>query len=190
VSRLLIAAPLRLEAAMIASGRPPGRVHRVGMGAQRARAAVPTLREDPAAALLVMGLGGGLASESRVGEVIVADAVGEDGAEPIPCHGVEELARALAGAGLPVRRGPVVSVSKIAVGETRTRLGAAGALAVDMESAWLAAAARGRPFAVVRVLSDTPTQELLRPRGLLGIARACATLRHMARALHDWTPGE
>jgi hypothetical protein len=39
---------------------------------------------------------------------------------------------------------------------------ASGAVAVDMESAWVAQAARGRPFAVVRVLSDTPRRELRR----------------------------
>jgi 4-hydroxy-3-methylbut-2-enyl diphosphate reductase len=59
-----------------------------------------------------------------------------------------------------------------------------------MESAWLAAAAGERPFAVVRVLSDTPTQELLHPRGIAGVACACAALRRMAGALHEWAPGE
>jgi 4-hydroxy-3-methylbut-2-enyl diphosphate reductase len=190
VSRLLIVAPLRLEAWAISAGRPPARIQRTGMGPRRARAAVPALLEDPATALLVMGLGGGLAAESRVGEVVIADCVYEPNGQSIPCQGAEQLARALARTGLPVRRGPVVSVPKIAVGETRTALSQAGALAVDMESAWLAAAARGRPFAVARVLSDTPTQELLHPRGAAGIARACAALRRMAIALHEWAPGE
>jgi 4-hydroxy-3-methylbut-2-enyl diphosphate reductase len=190
VSRLLIAAPLRLEAWAISAGRPPARVQRTGMGARRAQAAVPVLREDPAAALLVMGLGGGLHPDSRVGEIVVADAVYEPGGEQILCHGADALVRALQRTGLPVRRGPIVSVHKIAVGETRAALSQAGALAVDMESAWLAPAARGRPFAVARVLSDTPSQELFTPRGLAGVARACTALRKMAMVLHEWAPGE
>jgi 4-hydroxy-3-methylbut-2-enyl diphosphate reductase len=188
MSRLLIAAPLRLEAWAIASGRPPARVQRTGMGPRRAHTAVPALLEDPAEALLVLGFGGGLASDSRVGEVIVADAVREPECEPIRCHRAEQLAAAIERAGLPVQIGSIVSVKRIAVGETRTALGRAGALAVDMESAWLGRAARGRPFSVVRVLSDTPSQELLRPRGAIGVARACAVLRRVAAALHEWTP--
>jgi 4-hydroxy-3-methylbut-2-enyl diphosphate reductase len=190
MSRLLIAAPLRLEAWAISAGRPAARIQRTGMGPRRAQGAVAALRDDPAAALLVLGFGGGLHADSRVGEVVVADAVYEADGEPIACHGVATLAAVLQRTGLPVRRGPIVSVHKIAVGETRAALGQAGALAVDMESAWLAAAARGRPFAVARVLSDTPSQELLHPRGVAGIARACAALRRMATVLHEWTPGE
>jgi 4-hydroxy-3-methylbut-2-enyl diphosphate reductase len=204
MSGLLIAVPLRLEAWAISAGRPPARIRRTGMGERRSRAAVPVLLEDPAAALLVMGFGGGLTAESRVGEIVVADVVrAEHGHEQkgrpeqpgerepeIACRGAGELARAIEATGLPVRHGPVVSVRKIAVGDARAALGESGALAVDMESAWLAQAARGRPFAVVRVLSDTPTQELFHPRGVIGIARACAMLRNVAAALHDWVPGE
>jgi 4-hydroxy-3-methylbut-2-enyl diphosphate reductase len=188
---LLIAAPLRLEAMLIASGRPPGRVHRTGMGPRRARAAVPALLADPAEALLVMGFGGGLADEGEAGDVIVADAVqGPDG-ERIECAGAELLAAALAASGLAVNRGTVASVPRIAMGEARMRLRATGAIAADMESAWLAPAARGRPFTVVRVLSDTPARKLTRPLSTVaGIARASATLRRAARVLHEWAPGE
>jgi 4-hydroxy-3-methylbut-2-enyl diphosphate reductase len=65
-----------------------------------------------------------------------------------------------------------------------------GAIAVDMESAWVAEAARGRPFAVVRVLSDTPEHEL---RQVLPVGpplpthanamRAMSTLRRVGAAL-------
>jgi 4-hydroxy-3-methylbut-2-enyl diphosphate reductase len=58
-----------------------------------------------------------------------------------------------------------------------------------MESAWLAPAARGRPFAVVRVLSDTPRRELTRPLlTVAGVARASLTLRRVATALREWVP--
>ena len=64
-------------------------------------------------------------------------------------------------------------------GAERAVLAAEGALAVDMESAWLAPAAAGRPFAVVRVVLDTPASELHRPlatlvRGRHGLAGAAA----------------
>ena len=66
-------------------------------------------------------------------------------------------------------------------------LAAGGALAVDMESAWLQAAAGGRPFAVLRVVLDTP---LPRPLELRDPARdlvtARRTLRRAAPALLDW----
>jgi len=187
---LLIAAPLRLEAWAIASARPPARVLRIGMGARRARAAVPCLLDDPAIALLVLGFGGGLAADGRVGEAVVADVVQRPGEAPIGCQGAQALVDAIRSAGLQARRGPIVSVRRPAMGAARKALAEGGALAVDMESAWLARAARERPFAVVRVLSDTPAQELLHPRAPFAVARACAALRRVAAALHAWTPGE
>lgn len=185
----MIAAPLRLEAYMISRGRPPGRVHRTGMGPRRARAAVSALRDDPADALLVLGFGGGLAPDSQVGEVVVADEVrGPEGLQA-PCAGAGVLAGVLESAGLNVRCGSVSSVTRPAMGRARVRLREDGAVAVDMESAWLAAAARGRPFAVVRVLSDTPTRELTHPfLTAAGVAQASRTLRWVAAALHDWVP--
>jgi 4-hydroxy-3-methylbut-2-en-1-yl diphosphate reductase len=140
VSELLIAAPLRLEQAMIRAGmrrsRPAGRGARVrhtGMGPRRARAAVPELLADPARALLVMGFCGGLDDEGMVGEAVVADTVqGPDG-ERVACAGAAALAAALERGGLRVRRGVVASVPRLAMGETRTRLREGGALAVDME---------------------------------------------------------
>jgi 4-hydroxy-3-methylbut-2-enyl diphosphate reductase len=113
---------------------------------------------------------------------------GPDG-ERFQCAGAEALATALTGHGLAVKRGDVASVTRIAMGQTRVRLREGGAIAVDMESAWLAPAARGRPFAVVRVLSDTPARELTRPLlTVVGIVRASAVLRRVAGVLHEWTP--
>ncbi len=147
MSDLLIAAPLRLEAWAISSGirlRPRlATVHRTGMGPRRARAAAPVLLARPGAALVVMGFGGGLDEHSDVGDVVVADAVqGPDGAA-VACAGAESLAQALGRRGLGVRRGTVASVARLAMGETRTRLREGGAIAVDMESAWLAPGAGG-----------------------------------------------
>lgn len=191
---LLIAAPLRLEAWAISagigsrgSGRPPVRVHRTGMGPRRAQTAAPLLLERPGAALLVMGFGGGLDEHSDVGDVVVADAVqGPEGMAVVACDGARELAQALERCGLRVRRGTVASVARLAIGDTRVRLREEGAIAVDMESVWLAPGAGERPFAVVRVISDTPARELTNPlRTVAGVARAMAVLRRAAGALAE-----
>jgi 4-hydroxy-3-methylbut-2-enyl diphosphate reductase len=194
MSDLLIAAPLRLEAwailAGIGSRSHSARVHRTGMGPRRAQTAAALLRERPGAALLVMGFGGALDEHSDVGDVVVADAVqGPDGMAAVACAGAQELADALERRGLRVRRGAVASVARIAIGDTRVQLRQTGAIAVDMESAWLAPGAGERPFAVVRVISDTPARELTNPLlTVAGVARAMAGLRRAAGALHEWAP--
>jgi 4-hydroxy-3-methylbut-2-en-1-yl diphosphate reductase len=194
VTRILIAAPLRIEAMLVrrpARGKP---IRATGMGPARARAAAGALLEEPGDGLMVLGFCGGLDSHSEPGEVIVADevaAAADEGHDPrgIPCMGAERLERAMAGRGLQVRRGRIVCVSRIALGERRAELLADGALAVDMESAWLAAGAGGRPFCVVRVVLDSPSHELLRPRAVVGAVRAARALRRAAAAaVHDWDP--
>jgi 4-hydroxy-3-methylbut-2-enyl diphosphate reductase len=89
---------------------------------------------------------------------------------------------------LKVRTGDVVCVSRLALGERRAQLHAGGAIAVDMESVWLAAGAGGRPFGVVRVVLDSPEHELLRVRAAAGALRAALALRRVAGALHEWAP--
>jgi 4-hydroxy-3-methylbut-2-enyl diphosphate reductase len=189
VSRLVIAAPLRLEAAMIRSGVQGAVVHRTGMGPRRARGAAPALLQRPGTALVVMGFGGGLDEHSDVGDVVVAEAVLGPEGERIECAGAEILTRALERRGLRVRRGQIASVARLAMGDTRVRLREAGSIAVDMESVWLAPGAGERPFAVVRVISDTPARELTRPLATVaGVARASAALRRAAGVLHEWAP--
>ena len=72
-SDLLVVAPLRLEALAIKAGARKLRVRKTGMGPARSRRAVPGLREDPAAALVVMGVCGGLDQLCEPGDVVVAD---------------------------------------------------------------------------------------------------------------------
>lgn len=196
MSDVLVVAPLGVEALTIRSAAPRLRVRTTGMGPHRALAAVPALRADPAAALLVVGFGGGLPGDSRLCEVVVADRVltvdehGQPAGETVSCSGAQSLAAQLAGHGVAVRRGAVASVDRIITGEARERMLACGALAVDMESAWVAQAAGDRPFAVVRVLSDTPERELRQrlPVGpplptLADGLRVTGALRRVARAL-------
>jgi 4-hydroxy-3-methylbut-2-enyl diphosphate reductase len=192
----LVAAPMTLEALLIRSAARGTRVRRTGMGPRRSRAAALALREEPGEALLVIGFCGGLDEGSRPGEVVVASEVltaadeGQD-QQRVACSGVERLERALAAAGLPVRSGPIVCVSRLALGERRAQLRAGGALAVDMESVWLAPGAAGRPFAVVRVVLDSPNHELLRPQVAAGAVRGARALwRAAAVSLHEGWPGD
>jgi 4-hydroxy-3-methylbut-2-en-1-yl diphosphate reductase len=195
MSRVLIAAPLRLEALLIRSAARGARVHRTGMGPGSARAAAHALLQQPGDALLVVGFCGGLDERSRPGDVVIAEevlAATDEGHshDRAACTGTKDLAAALSGAGLRVHSGPVVCVSRIALGERRAQLRASGAIAVDMESVWLAGGAGGRPFGVVRVVLDSPSHELLRPQAAAGAIRAGRALRRAAAALHEWRPGD
>jgi 4-hydroxy-3-methylbut-2-enyl diphosphate reductase len=85
-----------------------------------------------------------------------------------------------------VRTGRVVTVDHLFRPGQRDRLAADGAIAVDMESAELIKAARGRPVAVVRAISDTPGRPLLRPAAVGGGLAALRSLRAAGPALGRW----
>jgi 4-hydroxy-3-methylbut-2-enyl diphosphate reductase len=189
MSDMLVTAPLRLEALAIRAGARGLRIHKSGMGRARSHAAVPILRSDPAAAVVVMGVCGGLDEQCEPGDVVIADELldGEGPAEErLACPSAEPLAEALERHGVVVRRGAVVSVARIARGEKRVELRERGGVVVDMESAWLAPGAGGRPFAVIRVVADTPSREVTRPLlTLAGAGRAALSLRRTAAALQQ-----
>ncbi len=154
----------------------------------RPRPALTTREGD---ALLVLGFCGGLDEESVPGEVIVAEHVygaADEGhaPEPVDCSLAGEMISTLAGRGLKIRSGPVVSVSRLALGDRREELRRAGALAVDMESLWLLERAGERPRGVVRVVLDSPRHELLRPAALPRGIRAALALRTVAAAIEEW----
>jgi 4-hydroxy-3-methylbut-2-enyl diphosphate reductase len=195
MSDLLVAAPMRIEAALISSaGRRAALVRKTGMGPKRSRAAAGVLAADSGRAMLVLGFCGGLDETSVPGEVIVAQdvyAAQDEGhaEERVRCDLHDQLVQRLTGRGLKVRAGDVVCVSRLALGDRRAELHAGGAIAVDMESVWLAPGAGGRPFGVVRVVLDSPTHELMRLRAATGALRAALALRRVAGALHEWAPG-
>jgi 4-hydroxy-3-methylbut-2-enyl diphosphate reductase len=195
MSDVLVAAPLRVEAALISSAARGALVHKTGMGPDKARASASTLGGHGAASILVLGFCGGLDESSVPGEVIVAEEVyaapDEGHAEqPVRCELAQPLLARLTGLGMKVRAGRLVCVSKLALGERRAQLHAGGAIAVDMESVWLAAGAAGRPFGVVRVVLDSPSHELMRPQAVGGALRAALALRRVAGALHDFSPAD
>jgi 4-hydroxy-3-methylbut-2-en-1-yl diphosphate reductase len=195
VSAVVVVAPMLLEQALISSAaRGRAKVRKTGIGAKRSRAAASSLARERGDGVLVLGFCGGLDAHSVPGEVVVAEQVltaadEHDAVGPVACADADALAAAVRRSGLAARTGTIVSVSRIALGERRAELLAGGALAVDMESAWLAAGAAGRPFAVVRVVLDSPSHELLRPGAVLGAARASRALRRVTAAvLSSWQP--
>ncbi|HEV7942005.1 MAG TPA: hypothetical protein VGP17_04300 [Solirubrobacteraceae bacterium] len=186
--RLLLAAPMGIEARLVRWGAREAYVHRTGMGPRNATAAAQRLRELPGEAMLVIGFCGALERHLQPGEVVVADrvyAADDEGHAhaSVTCPGAGQLAGALSCSGLSVHVAPVVCVGKLALGERREQLRRGGAVAVDMESVWLAPGAQERPFAVVRVVLDTPERELFRPQMVPLALRAGAALRRTAGAL-------
>ncbi|WP_169946714.1 4-hydroxy-3-methylbut-2-enyl diphosphate reductase [Microbispora sp. H11081] len=186
---LIVCTALGLEARAVARGLrpPPGRpgirVVRIGMGPDRAARAAALL--PPAAALAVTGFGGALHDGLRPGDVLVATEV-RSGDRVWPCPSAPLLAGELLRAGLPARLGPLVTSPGIVTGRARLALAREGACAVDMESAPLAEAAGGRPFAAVRVIVDAPGAPLLNPATLCGAVPARRTLTRIGPVLARW----
>jgi 4-hydroxy-3-methylbut-2-enyl diphosphate reductase len=182
---LIVLAPLRIEALAVRRGAPSAIVIRTGMGPDKAAAAALSAARNPARAVAVLGFCGALDPELQPGDLVVADELrGANG--PFACDGAEAVASVLRSAGLTARRGPLVSVRKIARGARRAELAADGSIAVDMESAWLAPAAAGRPFAALRAVVDTPSRELLHPRTVTSGITAYRALGRAAGALTSW----
>ena len=137
-------AAMRLEALAIG-----GKVVRTGMGHVHAHAAAKTLAAglEPGAAVVLAGISGGLDPALQPGDIVVATSVrGPDGDElALSATDAATVAKKLRGAGHSVHLGPIVSSKTLVHGERRAELARSGALAVDMESAWVARALREPP---------------------------------------------
>ncbi|GIF52611.1 4-hydroxy-3-methylbut-2-enyl diphosphate reductase [Asanoa ferruginea] len=159
-------------------------VLRVGMGPRRAAKAFHASGALGGRPVLVAGVGGGLGPGVRPGDVVVATEVrGPDGSVR-QCPSAPLLAAELRRQGLIVHLGPIASEHRVAGRAARARLAATGALAVDTESIWLAPTES--PFAVVRVVVDTPTEPLLRPGTARRGIRALRLLRRAVPAIDAW----
>lgn len=121
----------------------------------------------------------------RPGDLVVATEVRGPGST-VPCPSAPALATALRRLGLRVHSGPLYSDGRLATGAARRALTATGALAVDMESAALAAMAAGRPFAVVRAVVDAPGYPLWHPGTVPRGLAALRALRLAVPALAAW----
>jgi hypothetical protein len=190
-STLLLLTPLRVEAFCARRGAPASRVVRTGMGRERSIAAVARLEPEGSGPAVVLGLGGGLGAGQQAGDVVVADEVslapgaGEKG-RTIAIPLAYPLADALRAAGMRVSTGTVLSTPRLEHGAAaRAACGDGGALAVDMESWWLAGAEPLRP-AVVRVLLDVPGRELVSVHTAPALRRSFRVLVQVARTLESW----
>jgi len=187
---LVVLAPMGMEArAVRARAHPEVEVRRTGIGRRRAERAARTTAAGPhAAGIAIAGIAGGLAPSARPGDVVVAsELVDGDGRTARPLPAAPLVAAALRRDGLTVHVGPVVSAERPVVGAAREQLARRSrALAVDMESAWLAAAAGDLPLAVVRTVADTGSHPLVHPETLRHTRRALASLRAVTPALERW----
>jgi len=139
-------------------------VVRSGMGLDNATIACRWLIQQGVGALGITGVSGGLDPDLIPGDLILADAVVQEEADQCrrvwsECTGfVETVCGAIANEGLPVYRGPIISVRKpvLSARGKESLFGRSKALAVDMESAAAASAAhRARlPFFAVRAICD------------------------------------
>jgi 4-hydroxy-3-methylbut-2-enyl diphosphate reductase len=173
MSAAIIAAPLRVEAAAVRVAQTS--VVRTGMGRRRSLRSRARLGDAP---VLVAGVAGGVRSDVTVGHLVVASEVrGPNGAVTVcePRALVDELRRA----GLVVHYGPICCVERLGTPAVD------GAIAVEMESCWLAPRA-GTPFAVVRAISDTVDAPLLRPAIVRNGLTALRSLRRAVPALDAW----
>lgn len=184
MSGLTVLAPLSVEARAVRAGAPWARVQQVGMGPRRA--ARSDIGDDAGGPVLIAGFAGALDPELEPGDVVLATELrGPTGTTPCPDPSI--LAGVLRRGGLRVRVGPIASSQRLVVRERRRTLQRTGALAVDMESAWLAPAANGRPLVTLRVVLDTHRSELHRPlRTVAGAAVAYRTLRRACALAESW----
>jgi len=195
--QLLICAPMGIEARAIrrglraraggsGGGVPPGqlsadppKVLRTGYGTTRAARQAERLSQRPFGQMLIMGVGGGLSTDLTPGDLVVGTEVGV-----VTCPSAPLLAGELRRAGLPARTGRITTVDHLVRRAERAALAADGWLLADMESAPLAAAADGRPVAVIRAVSDTPHHPLA---GIVsGGLAALRTLRAAAPVAERW----
>jgi len=190
---LLILAPLSVEAKAVRAGAPWAEVQRIGMGPRRAARSAQVVGWDGAhrapsqwAAILIAGFCGALDPELEPGDVVLASEVrGPTGTST--CADPAILAGVLRRGGMRVHVGPIASSQRLVLRERRRTLQRTGAIAVDMESAWLAPAAQGKPLVVLRVVLDTERHELLRPaRTVLGAATAYRALRRACALVGEW----
>jgi adenosylhomocysteine nucleosidase len=152
---------------LTASARTDGfqiRYLQSGIGIDRARDAAVHLEESGVAALASLGLSGGLDPQRAPGDLIVAEAVLEDGpsgAETVwssDSSVAETIRRNLTAHGLNAFGGSVITSRRavLSVEEKKSLYRKSGAMAVDMESAGVARAAveSNLPFFCIRAVCD------------------------------------
>ena len=177
--KLVVIAPLLVEAVAVRSGLPGIKVKRSGMGRR-------DIDFGDADAIGVAGLCGAVDPSLRAGDVVLATELRSEDGTTVPCPDSALLAEPLRRMGLKAMTGTLFTASKILGREERLELREQGFVAVDMESAWIAEEARNRPVAVLRVVVDTADRSLASPRTLAAGIRGLWTLRRASAAFVDW----
>jgi 4-hydroxy-3-methylbut-2-en-1-yl diphosphate reductase len=170
----LVCTPLRSERAALwrATSAP---VVRTGMG--------PSRKVDAAGPILVAGVAGAVTNQLRPGDLVVASDLrtADERAESLAAA---MLFDAVARLGLPVYFAPLFSQERVRDG--RARAAESGAIAVDTESAYLAAQAPPGQTVALRAISDTPSAPLLSPGIVWHGVCALRALRAAAPAIDQW----
>lgn len=184
---LTVITPMWIEALAVRSAVRDAAVVGCGVGRRRALRFVDCFAQSGPAprAVAVAGVCGSLHPWLVPGDLVVAtELLGGAGRRQLD-HG-KSLARALEARGLRVTLGAILSLDHLGRRDERETQRESGAIAVDMESAWLAALADSFPFAVLRVVSDGPDHELFSPHIVANGIRALRALRAAAPALETW----
>ena len=184
-ARLVVCAPLGIEGHAVSGTLSGARVVSGCAGPERATATARDLANRSFDALAVVGFGGALVTGMKPGDVVVATEV-RDGTRTHPCPSAPLIAGELRRAGLTVRTGPILSTDHVVRDAERHQYATSGALAVDMESAFLADGAGDRPLAVVRVIVDSPERRLMSPKTVTGGITARRVLRRVGPPLQRW----
>lgn len=182
--RATVVTPLRTEYAAVAGGLSAGAPRPLHTGRSRGFAPGRT----PRGPVVVAGVAGGLTDDVRPGDLVVATAVGREGAL-VPCPAAALMAGALRRAGLTVHLGPVLTTATVVDDPAeRSRLHeTTGALAVDTETALLLDGLDGsEQLVVVRAIVDTPAHRLLHPGTITRGVTALAALRRAAPVIERW----
>jgi adenosylhomocysteine nucleosidase len=175
MTRLGVVTGLPREAALLRN--VPALVRCEGPGPARARAAAEALIAAGAETLASFGLAGALDPRLVSGDIVVATAaIAEDGTR----YEAETRAFGIRGAIL-TRGAPVASVA-----EKRRLFAETGAIAVDMETAAVAAVAHaaGRPFVAARAIVDPASRAL--PAAAIAAMRADGRVDVMALLARPW----
>ena len=159
VAPLLTVAPTRRELGGLGVGNPSTRASVVGMGRAAGERVAELLDVAPCPLLVSLGYAGALAPDLHPGDLVVCDSYLYGSDAPIPADPqATRAATLLREAGLSVLEGPVLTVEEPLLSPQAKRRAhhGSGALVVDMEGRWIAAAAarRGVPLIGIRAVLD------------------------------------
>lgn len=145
-------------------------VVRSGLGMENAFLASQWLIAEGVVALGVSGVSGGLDPELEPGDMVLADSIIQENGDTCQqiwegnSKFVEISYAALIAEGIPVYRGPIITVQKavLSARDKQALFTKINALAVDMESAAVAAAAdkASIPFFALRTVCDAATRSI------------------------------